>query len=73
MGRLNGFVAVLALAGCATQQPPQYIHICPVVPTYSTQFQQRAGDELALLPPDSPITKMVEDYLAVRAEAKACK
>jgi len=65
---------VVILASCASQGgTPTYIHVCPSIPTYSKAFEQQAGVQLEALPADSPITKMVEDYLAVRAEAKACK
>jgi hypothetical protein len=65
---------LLGLAQCAsTAGPVTYVHVCPIVPQYSKDFEQQAGNELAFLPPDAALTTMIDDYLAVRAEAKACK
>jgi hypothetical protein len=65
--------AIVFLAACATSSgTPTYIHVCPIVPQYSKAFEQEAAKELAAIPPNLAITKMLTDYIAVRAEAKAC-
>jgi len=43
-----------------------------VAPQYSREFERQASQQLALLPPASPIVKMISDYLAVRQEIKDC-
>jgi hypothetical protein len=60
------------LPGCSLTTAPLYVHACPVAPNYSRAFEQQAGQQLASLPPASPIVKMISDYLAVRQEIKDC-
>jgi hypothetical protein len=71
MAKLKVVVLGLALGGC--QSSPSFVHVCSIVPTYTKSFEQQAGQELALLPPDAAITKMISDYLAVRAEVRDCQ
>jgi hypothetical protein len=71
MAKLKVLGLVLLVGGCVPSQT--FVHVCPIVPTYSKAFEQQAGQELALLPPDAAITKMLSDYLAVRAEVRDCQ
>jgi hypothetical protein len=59
------------LASCSSQ--PTFVTTCPTIPLYSKAFELAAGQQLAGLPPGSPIVTMTEDYLKVRAEARDCK
>jgi hypothetical protein len=71
-----GAAALLALSACVStggSSQPQIVHICPIAPTYTATFQKQAAQQLADLPPDSPLARMVVDYLAVRKEIKDCK
>lgn len=65
-------LAVLILTGCAAPTPA-YIHVCPVNVTYSAAFEQRAANEMPLLPPDSAIVTMLGDYFKQRRETVACQ
>jgi hypothetical protein len=71
MARLS-ILAVLALAGCASQEP-LYVSTCPVSPVYTKSFEKSAAMQLKTLPDNSPLVKMISDYLAMRAEAKKCQ
>jgi hypothetical protein len=71
MARLS-ILAVLALAGCASQEP-LYVSACPVAPVYTKSFEQSVAAQLKTLPDNSPLVKTTEDYLAMRAEAKKCR
>jgi hypothetical protein len=72
--RVVAVLAFLSLAACASTAPPSpYVHVCPIVPTYSKEFDAKAADEFAALPADSNIAVMIEDYIAIRDEARACK
>ena len=78
MLKILGLIGLMALASCAAQPAiipapvPVYIHACPTVPTYTPTFEKAAGTQLAALPAGSPLIRMTEDYLAVRAEIVAC-
>lgn len=73
MGRFS-IVAIIALSGCSTQAPePSYIKACPALVEYSRSFDQAAGAQIEALPVGSPVTKMIEDYIALRAQVRACK
>jgi hypothetical protein len=65
-------LTTLILGACAAKPPPAPIETCPVAPAYTPAFEQAAGQSLAALPPESPIVKMMEDYLTVRKELKEC-
>jgi len=73
MAKLKVLGLALVMGGCTTVPSQTFVHVCPIVPTYSKAFEQQAGQELALLPPDAAITKMLSDYLAVRAEVRDCQ
>lgn len=71
MERLS-VLAFLAMAGCAAQTP-MYISVCPVAPVYSESFEKSAAAQLKELPNNSPVVKLVEDYLSVRKEISECR
>jgi hypothetical protein len=71
-----GVAALLVLSACVStggSSQPQIVHICPIAPTYTSNFEKAAAQQLAALPPDSPLARMVVDYVAVRKEIKDCK
>jgi hypothetical protein len=67
------FMSMAVILAACTGQQPTFISTCPTIPLYSKSFELAAGQQLAGLPPGSPIVTMTEDYLKVRAEAKVCK
>jgi hypothetical protein len=71
MGRFS-VLALIVLSGCAAPAPV-YIKTCPVLVNYSRQFDQAAGAQIEALPSESPVTKMISDYIALRAQVRACK
>jgi len=71
MGRFS-ILALLAVAGCAAPTPV-YVKICPVLVNYPLSFSRAAGAQIMALPPGSPLTKMVEDYIDLRAQVRTCK
>jgi len=75
MHKVLGFLALLAVAGCASPPQPQvsYIHTCPVAPTYTKSFEQAAATQLQGLPAGSPLAQMTSDYLSVRNEIGVCQ
>lgn len=46
---------------------------CPPVVEYSSEFQARAAEELALLPEGSAVAEMLADYSVMRSQARACR
>ncbi|WP_339950731.1 hypothetical protein [uncultured Albimonas sp.] len=61
------------LSGCATVgSDGSGPGACPPVVEYSSEFQARAAEELALLPEGSAIGEMLSDYSVMRDQAKAC-
>ncbi len=46
---------------------------CPPVPEYPPTFQTRAAGELAALPADAALRRMVDDYKRMRDQARACR
>lgn len=69
-------LSLLALAGCAsapqTVDVPTYVHVCPTMPQYTRDFDRQAADQLATIPIDSPVAKMIDDYGTVRQEIRTC-
>lgn len=59
----------LLLAGC--NHP--VVTGCPPVAEYPKAFQNRAADDLAALPADSPLRRMMDDYKRMRDQARACR
>lgn len=72
MARFSAVFMFLFLGGCASQQPV-YVRACPVVPQYSISFEKTAAQQLAQLPPNSPLVQMINDYGAVRREVRDCR
>lgn len=68
---MRNLMLIMLLSGCAAQTPI-YVTVCPVAPKYSKSFEQSAAAQLKTLPDNSPIVKMISDYIALRAETKAC-
>lgn len=72
-------LAVLAIAmswltGCATVgSDPSKRAVCPPVVEYGREFQARAAEEVALLPPGSAVVHMLSDYVVLRTQASACR
>ncbi|WEF23227.1 hypothetical protein PXD02_10335 [Paracoccus sp. S3-43] len=61
------------LSGCATGASDLGgVRACPPVPEYSSDFQARAAEELALLPHGSVIGEMLSDYAVMREQARLC-
>ena len=46
---------------------------CPPVVEYSREFQERAAEELALLPEGTAIAEMMGDYTVMRQQARLCQ
>ena len=74
MFKALGFVVLLLFTSCASfSTPAQCADACPIVVDYSASFQKQAATEIADLNPDSNLVKMLEDYAALRQEARDCK
>jgi hypothetical protein len=59
------------LAACATAGSDG--PLCPALVPYPPEVQRRAADELAVLPPDSVLARMIDDYGELRARIRgAC-
>jgi hypothetical protein len=62
------------LTGCATVGfEPGGVAACPPVVEYSWEFQDRAAEELALLPDASAIVVMMGDYTVLRDQSRYCQ
>ena len=72
--RLAVLVIVTSLlSGCATVgSDGSGPRACPPVVEYSSEFQARAAEELALLPEGSAVAEMLADYAVMRDQARAC-
>ncbi|MBU3032119.1 hypothetical protein [Paracoccus marinaquae] len=72
--RLPCAVLVLAtiwLSGCATVGSDRSgPGACPPVVEYSSEFQVRAAEELALLPEGSAVVGMLVDYAVMREQVR---
>lgn len=62
-------IATALLAACETVVSSG----CPSLYKYSAEEQQKAADEIALLPGDSVLLRMMGDYAAVRNQIRVCK
>jgi hypothetical protein len=62
-------VLALALAGCGSR----IVTTCPPVVTYAPEFQDRLAAELAPLPEGSAMLRVIEDYIALRDQLRACR
>ncbi len=61
-------IALAALAACA-----RTISSCPPIVEYDQATRDRAADELQLLPEDSAIERLLDDYAVLRAQVRACR
>ena len=62
------------LSGCATvSSDGSGLATCPPVVEYSSEFQARAAEELALLPEGSAVAEMLADYAVMREQVRACR
>ena len=67
-------IATNSLTACATGVSESRIAtICLPVVEYSSEFQARAAEELALLPEGSAIAEMLSDYAVMREQARGCR
>ena len=67
-------LATISLTGCATVgSDPSKRAVCPPVVEYGREFQARAAEEGALLPPGSAVVHMLSDYVVLRTQASACR
>ena len=71
MRKRLAIAATVLLAGCATAGSDG--PVCPALVPYPADVQQRAADELATLPLDSALARLIEDYGELRARIRgAC-
>lgn len=70
MKRLLMLAALVLTSGCATGVSETVSCRAQVVP-YSREVQARARQDLALLPRDSPVLRMMDDAAALRAWCRA--
>jgi hypothetical protein len=64
------------LAGCATglSEPVAVVRpLCPPLIRYDRDFQKRAAEELAKLPPGSALPVFLNDYVKLRDACRAVK
>ena len=73
--RLGSLAVVTGLlTACATAGSENHPHrLCPPLADYSAELQARAAGELALLPENSVLVEMLNDYAAIREQARACR
>lgn len=68
MRKRLAIAATVLLAGCATAGSDG--PICPALVPYPPDVQIRASDELAALPPDSVLARLIADYGELRARIR---
>lgn len=61
----------LILAGCSGSGP-QYLRACPVPKTHTAAEEQAAADAMAALAPGNPLRAWMDEYVALRQEARDC-
>jgi len=67
-------IATSLLGGCATgSSDGRTVGACPPVVEYQREFQERAAQELTLLPDGSAVVEMLSDYAVMRDQARACR
>jgi hypothetical protein len=65
--RVALILATICLSGCVTgASEVDSLGACPPVVGYSRAFQERAAEELALLPESSAVAEMLSDYAVMR-------
>ena len=73
--RLVGLATVTSLlSACATAGfETGIVAVCPPVAEYSLEEQERAAEELAMLPDVSAVVEMMGDYVVLRDQARGCE
>jgi len=66
---LSTLTLLLCLSSCGTASSD---NTCPPVAAYDRATTQRAAQDLAALPQDSPVIRMIEDYSVMRSQARLC-
>ena len=66
-------IVTLWLTGCGGASFSPTVSACPPLVVYSAAEQKRAGDELAALPADSVVARMIDDYALERDQLRACR
>lgn len=66
---MRALILALLLAGCSQTITSG----CPPVADYPAWFQTKALAELAPMPADSAIRRMMDDYKRMRDQARACR
>jgi hypothetical protein len=61
-------LALISLSACAAG----ISDACPPVPGYDPAVREHAAEELAGLPANSAIERMLADYAVMRAQSRAC-
>jgi hypothetical protein len=67
---LSALMLLLSLASCGTASSDD---TCPPVAQYDRATEVRAAQDMASLPADSPLIRMMEDYSVMRAQSRLCK
>ena len=65
-------IAMLSLSACATDGSDARAPCPPVVP-YTATDQARAAAEVAALPSDAVVVRMLSDYAVLRDQVRACR
>lgn len=67
-------IAMSLLSGCATVGSDGGSSVtCPPVVEYGRDLQARAADELLLLLDPSALVEMMNDFVVMREQARACR
>jgi len=66
-------IAAIRLSGRATGASDGGVPgACPLVVAHSREYQAQAAEELALLPEQSVIAKLLAEYAVMREQAPVC-
>lgn len=63
----------LSLSACATAASSPPPSVCPSLVPYTLEEQTAAAAELAALPAEAELGRMMGDYAVTRAEIRACR
>lgn len=67
-------IGAIWLTGCTTAGfEANGVAPCPPVVEYSREIQNRATEELALLPERSAVVEMMADYAVLREQVRICR
>ena len=68
-------ILLLTIGACANQEPSTTVANagCPPVRNYSDELRKRAIAELDLLPANSAVEEMLNDYAVLRQQIRACQ